>query len=124
MVLKPIKTKSEYKAALKEIDLLFDVPDKTPEADRLEILVMLVEKYEAQHFPIPAPDPIDFLNYAMETRGLTRKDLELYIGNRGRVAEVLNRARPLTLAMIRRLSEGLKLPADILIADYKLRHAA
>ena len=124
MELKPIKTKSEYKAALKEIELLFDVSDKTPEADRLEILVMLVEKYEAQHFPIPAPDPIDFLNYAMETRGLTRKDLEPYLGSRGRVAEVLNRARPLTLAMIRRLSEGLKLPADVLIADYELRHAA
>lgn len=85
---------------------------------------MLVEKYEAQHYPILAPDPIDFLNYVMETRGLTRKDLEPYIGSRGRVAEVLNRARPLTLAMIRRLSEGLKLPADVLIADYELRHAA
>ena len=124
MELKPIKTKAEYKVALREIEVLFDVPDKTPEADRLEVLVMLVEKYEAQHYPITAPDPIDFLNYAMETRGLTRKDLEPYIGSRGRVAEILNRARPLTLAMIRRLSEGLKLPADVLIADYELRHAA
>ncbi len=124
MELKPIRTKAEYKAALREIETLFDAPDKTPEADRLEVLVMLVEKYEAQHFPIPAPDPIDFLNYAMETRGLTRKDLEAYIGSRGRVAEVLNRARPLTLAMIRRLSEGLKLPASVLIADYELRQAA
>jgi len=124
MELKPIRTKAEYKAALLEIETLFDVPDKTPEADKLEVLVMLVEKYEAQHFPIPAPDPIDFLNYAMETRGLTRKDMEVYIGSRGRVAEVLNRARPLTLAMIRRLSEGLKLPANVLIADYELRHAA
>jgi HTH-type transcriptional regulator/antitoxin HigA len=124
MELKPIRTKAEYKTALREIEALFDAPDKTPEADRLEVLVMLVEKYEAQHFPIPAPDPIDLLNYAMETRGLTRKDLEEYIGSRGRVAEVLNRARPLTLAMIRRLSEGLKLPADVLIADYELRQAA
>jgi HTH-type transcriptional regulator/antitoxin HigA len=124
MELKPIKTKDEYKTALREIEVLFDVPDKTPEADRLEVLVMLVEKYEAHHYSIPAPDPIDFLNYAMETRGLTRKELEPYIGSRGRVAEVLNRARPLTLAMIRLLSEGLKLPADVLIADYELRHAA
>ncbi len=85
---------------------------------------MLVEKYETRHYPIPASDPIDFLNYAMEARGLTRKDLEPYIGSRGRVAEVLNRARPLTLAMVRRLSEGLKLPADVLIADYELRHTA
>jgi len=124
MELKPIKTKTEYKAALREIEVLFDTPEGTPEADKLEVLVMLVEKYEAQHYPIPAPDPIDFLNYAMEARGLTRKDLEPYIGSRGRVAEVLNRARPLSLAMIRRLSEGLKLPADVLIADYELRHVA
>jgi HTH-type transcriptional regulator/antitoxin HigA len=124
MELKPIRTKAEYKAALREIEALFDAPAKSPEADRLEVLVMLVEKYEAQHYPTPAPDPIDFLNYAMETRGLTRKDLEAYIGSRGRVAEVLNRARPLTLPMIRRLSEGLKLPADVLIANYELRRAA
>jgi len=124
MELKPIRTKAEYKAALREIEALFDAPGKAREADRLEVLAMLVEKYEGQHYPIPAPDPIDFLNYAMETRGLTRKDLEPYIGSRGRVAEVLNRARPLTLSMIRRLSEGLKLPTDVLIADYELRHAA
>jgi HTH-type transcriptional regulator/antitoxin HigA len=124
MELKPIRTKAEYKAALHEIEALFDASDKTPEADRLEVLSMLVEKYEAQHYPIPAPDPIEFLIYAMESRGLTRKDLEAYIGSRGRVAEVLNRSRPLTLTMIRRLSEGLKLPADVLIADYELRHAA
>ena len=124
MELKPIKTKTEYKAALREVEALFDAPEGTPQADKLEVLAMLVEKYEAEHYPIPAPDPIDFLNYAMEARGLTRKDLEQYIGSRGRVAEVLNRARPLTLAMIRRLSEGLNLPADVLIADYELRQAA
>ncbi len=124
MELKPIRTKAEYKAALREIEVLFDAPAKSPKADRLEVLAMLVEKYEAQHHPIPAPDPIDFLNYWMETRGLTRKDLEPYIGSRGRVAEVLNRTRPLTLTMVRRLSEGLKLPADVLIADYELRRAA
>jgi len=124
MELKPIRTKAEYKAALRQIEALIDAPNKTPEADTLEVLSMLVEKYEVQHYPIPAPDPIDFLNYAMEARGLTRKDLEPYIGSRGRVAEVLNRARPLTLSMIRRLSEGLKLPSDVLIADYELRHAA
>ena len=124
MKLKPIKTKTEYKAALREVEALFDAPEGSPQADDLEVLAMLVEKYEAEHYPIPAPDPIDFLNYAMEARGLTRKDLEQYIGSRGRVAEVLNRARPLTLAMIRRLSEGLDLPADVLIADYELRQAA
>lgn len=124
MELKPIKTKTEYKAALREIEVLFDAPEGTPQADKVEVLAMLVEKYEASHYPIAVPDPIDFLNYVMETRGLTRKDLEPYIGTGGRVAEVLNRTRPLTLAMIRRLSEGLDLPADVLIADYELRQAA
>ena len=124
MELKPIKNKTEYKAALREVEALFNAPEGTPQADKLEVLVMLVERYEARHYPIPAPDPIEFLNYAMEARGLTRKDLEQYIGSRGRVAEVLNRARPLTLTMIRRLSEGLDLPADVLIADYELRQAA
>lgn len=124
MELKPIRTKTEYKTALREVEALFDAPEGSPEADKLEVLAMLVEKYEAEHYPIPAPEPIDFLNYAMESRGLTRKDLEPYIGSRGRVAEVLNRDRPLTLAMIRRLSEGLGLPADVLIADYELRQAA
>ena len=124
MELKPIKNKTEYKAALREVEALFNAPEGTPQADKLEVLVMLVERYEARHYHIPAPDPIEFLNYAMEARGLTRKDLEQYIGSRGRVAEVLNRARPLTLTMIRRLSEGLDLPADVLIADYELRQAA
>lgn len=124
MELKPIRTKTEYKAALHEIEGLMDAAAGTPEADKLEVLAMLVEQYEAKHYPIQAPDPIDFLNYAMEARGLTRKDLEPYIGSRGRVAEVLNRVRPLSLGMIRSLSEGLKLPADVLIMDYELRQAA
>lgn len=124
MELKPIRTKTEYKTALREIEALMDAAPGSPKADRLEVLAMLVEQYEARHYPIPAPDPIEFLNYAMEARGLTRRDLEPYIGSRGRVAEVLNRVRPLTLAMIRNLSEGLKLPADVLIMDYELREAA
>ncbi len=85
---------------------------------------MLVEVYEKQHYPIEAPDPIDFLNYVMETRGLARKDLEPYIGPRGRVSDILNRVRPLTLDMIRRLSAGLGLPAAVLIKDYPLRREA
>jgi HTH-type transcriptional regulator/antitoxin HigA len=124
MELKPIKTKAEYKSALREIEALFDVPEHTPQADKLEVLAMLVEKYEAEHYPIPAPDPIDFLGYIMEARGLSRKDMEPYIGSRGRVAEVMNRIRPLSLTMIRNLSEGLKLPADVLIMEYELCEAA
>ena len=124
MELRPIKTKREYQAALKEVEALWDAPGNSKEADRLEVLVLLIEAYEARHYPIPDPDPIDFLHHVMEARGLTRKDLESYIGSRARVAEVLNRVRPLSLDMIRRLSAGLKMPADILVRRYPLQRAA
>jgi len=124
MALRPIRTKREHVAALKEIEALWDARDGTPEADRLAVLGLLVENYEREHFPIPDPDPIAFLHHVMEARGLARKDLEPFIGSRARVAEVLNRVRPLTIDMIRRLASGLKLPADVLIRDYKLRKAA
>jgi HTH-type transcriptional regulator/antitoxin HigA len=87
------------------------------------VLATLIEAYEAKHYPIPAPDPIALLQHVMESRALTRKDLEPYIGSRARVSEVLNRARPLTLAMIRRLSEALNLPADVLVKEYPARVA-
>jgi len=124
MELKPIKTEREYRAALDEAEKLWDAPEKSAEADRLEVLAMLIQAYEEKHYAIPAAEPIEFLQYVMESRGLTRKDLEPYIGTRGRVAEVLNRARPLSLEMIRRLSEGLNIPADILVRRYETRHAA
>lgn len=121
MELKPIRTKRDYLAALAEADLLWDVPAKSSEADRLDVLTMLIEQYERRHFPIADPDPIEFLCHVMEARGMTRKDLEPYIGPRGRVSDILNRIRPLTLEMIRRLSDGLKLPAEVLIRPYHLR---
>jgi HTH-type transcriptional regulator/antitoxin HigA len=124
MDLKPIKTKRDYQAALKRVDQLWEAAAGSAEADTLDVLTLLVADYEAKHFPIPDPDPIQFLEYAMESRGLTRKDLEPYLGSRARVAEVLNRNRGLTLEMIRRLSEGLGLPADVLVQRYALRHAA
>ena len=124
MELRPIKTKREYQAALKEVEALWDAPGNSKEADRLEVLVLLIEAYEARHYPIPDPDPIDFLRHVMEARGLTRKDLESYIGSRARVAEVLNRVRPLSLDMIRRLSAGLKIPADVLVQRYPVKRAA
>lgn len=124
MNLRPIRTKREYQAALKEVEALWDSREGTADADRLEVLVLVVEAYEQKHFPIEAPHPIDFLLHVMEARGLTRKDLERYIGSRARVAEVLNRVRPLTLEMIRRLASGLKLPADVLIRGYGLKKAA
>lgn len=124
MKLRPIRTKREYQAALKEVAALWDTRQDTPDADQLEVLALLVEAYERKHFPIEAPDPIDLLLHVMDARGLTRKDLERYIGSRARVAEVLNRVRPLTLEMIRRLASGLKLPADVLIRGYDVKKAA
>lgn len=124
MELKPIHTKKDYQAALAEAERLWDAPARSPEADRLGVLVMLIEDYERRHSPIPDPDPIEFLTHVMENRGLTRKDMEPYIGPRGRVSDILNRTRPLTLGMIRLLADGLKLPAEVLIRPYELRKEA
>lgn len=121
MELKPIHTKKDYQAALAEIERLWDAPAKSLDADKLDILTLLVQHYESIHYPIADPDPIEFINHVMESRGLTRKDMEPYIGPRGRVADILNRTRPLTLEMIRRLAVNLKLPADVLVKPYQLR---
>ena len=120
MELKPIRNKKDHQAALKAIEALWNAKDGSPTADRLEVLSLLVERYELEHFPIPDPDPIDFLHYVMESRGLARKDLEPFIGSRARVAEVLNRVRPLSLEMIRNISAGLKIPAGVLVQRYEL----
>lgn len=119
MDIKPIKTEADYEAALKEVKSLFDAEPGTPEGDRLEILSTLVEAYEDEHYDIPAPDPVEAILYYMESRGLTRADLEPYIGSRARVSEILNRKRPLTLAMIQRLNQ-LGIPAEVLIKPYKV----
>ncbi len=121
MYLKPIRTEVEHAKALAEIERLWDAPEESVEADHLEVLTMLVEAYEKAHFPIEAPDPIAYLEYIMDVRELTRKDLEPYIGPRGRVADIMNRTRPLSVTMIRRLCNGLGLPADVLIQPYALR---
>lgn len=119
-----IRTKSDHQEALLRIDQVWDAKPKSPEADELEILSLLVEEYEQKHFKVPDVDPVSLLLHVMDARGLTRKDMEPYIGSRARVAEVLNRVRPLSLEMIRRLAAGLNLPADLLIAGYELRQAA
>ena len=124
MDLKPIRTKKDYLTAMAEVDRLWDAPAKSPQADRLDLLTLLIENYERQHFPIQDPDPIEFLNHVMENREMKRKDLEPFIGPRGRVADIMNRTRPLTLEMIRRLAEGLSLPAEVLIKPYPLRQEA
>jgi HTH-type transcriptional regulator / antitoxin HigA len=123
MDIRPIKTEADYQSALKEIERLFGAEPGTLEGDRLEVLATLVEAYEDEHYAIPAPDPVEAISYFMESRGLTRADLEPYIGSRARVSEVLNRKRPLTLSMIQRLSAALGIPADILVKPYKIKAA-
>ena len=113
--IKPIKTEADYDAALAEIDVLMDASPGTPEGDRLDILVTLVEAYEAKRWQINPPDPIAAIELRMQQRGLTRRDLEKILGSRSRVSEVLNRKRPLTLEMIRRLHALWGIPAESLI---------
>ena len=124
MDIHPIRTAADYEAALAEIERLFDAALNTSEGDRLEVLATLVEAYEEQHYSIPAPDPIEAIKYYMESRGLCRRDLEPYLGSRARVAEVLNRKRPLSLEMIRRLHTELGIEAEILIQSYSMATSA
>lgn len=124
MEIRPIKTEADYQAALEEIERLFDAAPDTPEGDRLEVLTTLVEAYEEKHYAIPLPDPVEAIEYYMESRGLTRRDLESYIGSRGRVSEILNRKRSLSIEMIRRLHAGLGIPAEVLIQPYEYRRVA
>jgi HTH-type transcriptional regulator / antitoxin HigA len=119
MRIKPIKTEADYEAALEEVEHLFNAKPNTPEADRLEVFTTLIEAYEERHYSIPSPDPIEAILYHMESRGLSRRDLEPFIGSRARVSEVLNRRRPLTIEMIRNLNQGLGIPAEVLIQPYK-----
>jgi HTH-type transcriptional regulator / antitoxin HigA len=124
MKLRPIRSKADYRAALKEAERLWDANPGTPDGDKVEVLVTLIESYEAAHFPIPAPDPIAAIEFMMDQKGLTRRDLEPAIGGRGRVSEVLKRRRPLTLPMVRALSALLQIPADILVQPYAVQLAA
>jgi HTH-type transcriptional regulator/antitoxin HigA len=124
MNIRPIKTETDYRAALAEIETLFDAVPNTPEGDRLDVLTTLVEAYEAQHYEITPPDPVEAILYHLESRGLSRRDLEPYMGSRGRVSEVLNRKRPLTLEMIRKLHDSLGIPAEVLIQPYQTQQSA
>ncbi len=121
MDIKPIKTENDYRKALEEIDRVFDAKPNTPEGDFLDVLSTLVEKYEDEHYPIEAPDPVEALRYFMESRGLTRNDLEEYIGGSGRVSEVLNRKRSLSLRMIRKLHFELGVPAEALLKKVRTK---
>src|SRR6266849_25064 len=113
--LKPIRSKSDHKKALAEVERLWGARSGTPEGDRLDVLGTLIDAYETEHFPMDPPDPIEAIRFRMEQQGLTRKDLEPIIGTRTRVAEVLNRKRGLSIEMIRRLHVGLGISAETLI---------
>ena len=122
--LRPIRTKANYEAALKEIERLWGARSGTPPGDRLDILATLIEAYEDEHYPMDPPDPIEAIKFRMEQQGLTRKDLEGILGTRTRVAEVLNGRRGLSINMIRRLHDKLGIPAEVLIRPTKRRKAA
>lgn len=115
MNVKPIKTKADYRAALKSIESLMTAAPKTPKGEKLDVLVTLVEAYERKHFPLGLPDPVAAIKFAMERKGLTVRDLEPMIGKPNRVYEILNHKRGLTLAMIWKLHRGLGIPAEALI---------
>lgn len=114
--IKPIKTEADYEATLARVESLWGALPNTPEGDELEVLFVLVEAYETKHYPIAPPDPIEAIKFEMENRGLKRKDLEPYIGSRGRVSEVLNRKRRLSLEMICNLYKGLGIPLKSLVS--------
>jgi len=116
MIIKIIETEAEYEQYLARIEELFDAPAGTDDAKELALLVLLVNKYEEENYPIAEPDPIEYIKVRMEELGLKDKDLVPYIGDKGTVSKVLNRKRGLSLEMIRKLSRGLGFPVDVLIA--------
>ncbi len=123
MEIHTIKTKEDYKNVMHIIDSLIDSPVGSKEADKLEVLSILIEDYENKYYKIDTPDPISAIKQRAEQLGLTRKDLEKSIGSRGRVSEVLNYKRTLTLSMIRKLNKHLNIPAEILIKDIRKKTA-
>ena len=124
MEIRPIRTKADYRAALKEIEGLMSAGPNTPEGERLDILATLVEAYENKHYRLDLPDPVEAIKFRMEQMALTPKDLVPLIGRLNRVYEILNRKRPLTLAMIQRLHSKLGIPAESLIKQSDGRRAA
>ncbi|MBI3675170.1 MAG: helix-turn-helix domain-containing protein [Proteobacteria bacterium] len=120
---KPIRTKRDYDVALKEVQRLWGAKTGTRNGDRLDVLATLIDAYETEHYPMDPPDPIEAIKFRMEQQGFTRRDLEEIIGTRTRIAEVLNRKRGLSIAMIRRLNERLGISADVLIRPSRKRAA-
>jgi len=124
MNIKPIKTKADYRAALKDVEALMGAKANTADGERLDVLVTLIEAYERKHFPLELPDPVEAIKFQMDQKGLTPKDLEPMIGRLNRVYEILNHRRPLTLKMIWKLHRGLDIPAESLIRQPEELRAA
>jgi HTH-type transcriptional regulator / antitoxin HigA len=122
--IKPIRTKRDYEIALKKVEKLWGAKSGTREGDQLDVLATLIDAYEAAHYPMDPPDPIEAIKFRMEQQGLSRKDLEPLIGTRTRVAEVLNRKRNLSIDMIRRLHDSLGVSAEVLIRPSRREKAA
>ena len=120
---KPIRSEKDYEAAVAEVESLWGSKSGTAKGDRLDVLAKLIESLETAHYPMDQPDPIEAIKFRMEQQGLTRKDLEGIIGTRARIAEVLDRKRGLSIAMIRRLNAELHIPAEILIKPTRKRAA-
>ena len=120
---KPIRTSKDHANAIKEVEILWGAKSGTPKGDRLDVLATLIDAWEAAHYPMDPPDPIEAIKFRMEQQGLTRKDLEGIIGTRARIAEVLSGKRELSIAMIRRLNEQLGIPADVLIKPARKKAA-
>ena len=118
MNIKPIKTESDYNEALERLEMVFDAKEGSPEADEAQILGMLIEKYEDEHFPIGLPDPVEAIKFRMEQMGYSQADLADIVGLKSRASEILNRKRKLTLEMIRKLHDRLNIPTDVLIQAY------
>lgn len=116
MNIKPIRNDADLRAAFVRLESIFQAPEGSPEADEMEVLVALVEAYENKHYPIGPADPIEAIKFRMEQQGLAAKDLEPFIGSSGRVSEVLNRKRALSLRMVKRLHDGLKIPYESLLS--------
>ena len=124
MEIRPIKTEQDYQTALRAVEELWGAEENTPEGDRLDILITLVDAYEAVHYPIYPPDPVAAIEFHMDQNGLERSDMEKYIGTRARVSEVLNGRRGLSIEMIRNLHEGLGIPLESLIGRPKAAKAS
>lgn len=118
MNIKAIKTQRDYKNALKRLEQIFQAEIDTPEGDEAEVLSILIEKYEDEHYPIGMPDPIEAIKFRMEQMGMNQKDLAEVVGFTSRVSEILNRKRKLTLNMIRKLSTTLHIPTEVLVQEY------